>query len=147
MDYPTFKKNLAHAGLSIREFADLLHMNKNSITNYAQKGEVPAHLGIIAQLIVALADRRVDYRKVLAGAPIRIKHRRGLPFGHPFRQKKTGSAQTQPTKPRFWYPADLVIPDKPVPEQRAAPEVPPVKTVKITRRGRRKEMDRNGKAS
>lgn len=146
MDYPTFRKTLAHAGLSIREFADLLHMNKNSITNYAKHGEVPAHLGIIAQLIVALADRNVDFRAAFANIPMRIKHRRGLPFGHPFRQKKTGSAQTQPTKPRFWYPADLAIPDKPAPEQRAASEGTPAKAVKITRRGRMKEMDRNGKA-
>ncbi len=147
MDYLTFKKNLTHAGLSIREFADLLHMNKNSITNYAKHGEVPVHLGIIAQLIVALADRRIDFRKVFAGAQVRPKRSRGMPFWHPFRQKKTGSAQqAQPPKPRFWYPADLIIPDKPVPEQRAAPEAPPAKAVKITRRSR-KEMEETEKRS
>lgn len=145
MDYLTFKKTLAHAGLSIREFADLLHMNKNSITNYAKHGEVPTHLGIIAQLIVALADRNVDFRAAFASVPVRPKRSRGIPFGHPFRQKKTtGSAQTQPEKPRFWYPADLVIPDKPAPVQHDAPGVPSAKAVKITRRGRK--MERNGKA-
>lgn len=140
MDYLTFKKTLAHAGLSIREFADLLHMNKNSITNYA-KGEVPAHLGIIAQLVVALADRDVDFRATFASVPVRPKRSRGMPFGHPFRQKKTGSDQTQPPKPRFWYPADLAIPDKTAPVQRAASEGTPAKAVKITRRGRRKERE------
>ena len=152
MDYPTFKKNLAHTGLTIRELAELLRMNKNSITNYAQSGEVPTHLGVIVRLVATLVDHHIDFRKELASAQIRTKRKRGVPFGHPFKKKVGGASPSPVQRPRFWYPADLAIPDAPV---RSKPRIPPKivqqesysvpsdqsKAVKITRRGRKKNME------
>lgn len=147
MDYRAFKKTLAHAGLSIREFADLLHMNKNSITNYAKNGEVPAHLGVIAQLVAALADQRADFRAALASVPARPKRSRGTSFAEAFGRPRKAQADhidqvaslaipAPSEKPRFWYPGDLVIPDTPVPGASTS-VVHPAKVVKVTRRGRK----------
>lgn len=151
MDYRLFAKKLAHAGLTIRGFASLLHMNPNSITNYARNGVVPVHLGAIASLIAAMSDRQVDFRKVLADMPKRERRGRGVPFGHPRRMATLGAprapepAKTPETpeatgtpKPRFWYPRDLELP---VAQSQAPARTEPIqaksKIVTITTRKRR----------
>ena len=53
MPYADFLEELRKAGLSVREFAELMGMNPNSISNYARKGDLPTHLALIAVL-----DRR-----------------------------------------------------------------------------------------
>lgn len=47
MTYDEFKRQLGKAGLTAREFAYLIRLNPNSITNYARKGNVSSHLAII----------------------------------------------------------------------------------------------------
>ena len=50
MPYEDFLEELRKARLSVREFAELIGMNPNSISNYARTGELPAHLALIAVL-------------------------------------------------------------------------------------------------
>jgi DNA-binding CsgD family transcriptional regulator len=44
MPYEEFQRLMGKAGLSIKEFATLLDMNPNSITNYKKIGKVPTHI-------------------------------------------------------------------------------------------------------
>lgn len=77
MHYEEFQRQLGKAGLSLREFAQLLKMNRNSISNYARIGSVPAHLAVIAALLGEMAERQVDFRAVLAKLDIEEKKPRG----------------------------------------------------------------------
>ena len=77
MKYDEFLRQLGKAGLSIREFADLLRMNPNSVSNYAPTGEVPDHLATIAALMGEMGEHRLDFRKVLGRIELRSKKPRG----------------------------------------------------------------------
>lgn len=68
---------LGKAGVSAREFAMLLRLNPNSITNYAKKGCVPSHLAIIVSLMAEMAEKSVDYRAVLNSIELNEKKPRG----------------------------------------------------------------------
>lgn len=81
MTYKEFYRQLGKAGLSIREFADLVKMNHNSVTNCAKRGEVPSHLAVIATLLGEMADRKIDYKELLAGIDIAPKKPRGAGIG------------------------------------------------------------------
>lgn len=78
MNYADFIKELRRASLTVRAFADLVRMNRNSVSNYAQGGEVPAHLGIIATLLAELHAREIDYGPVVERAAPAGKKPRGL---------------------------------------------------------------------
>ena len=65
MTYDEFQRQIGKAGLTIREFADLVKMHRNSVTNYAKLGEVPSHLAVIAALLGAMADQKLDFRAIL----------------------------------------------------------------------------------
>jgi hypothetical protein len=75
--YNEFLRQLGKAGLSIRSFAALIRMNRNSVSNYARRGEVPAHLAVIAALLGEMAERGVDFRGVLGKLEIGSKKPRG----------------------------------------------------------------------
>ncbi|UGV32144.1 XRE family transcriptional regulator [Halopseudomonas aestusnigri] len=77
MTYDEFQRQIGKAGLTIREFADLVKMHRNSVTNYARLGEVPSHLAVIAALLGAMADNKVDFRSVLDTIEIESKKPRG----------------------------------------------------------------------
>ncbi|WDJ98486.1 XRE family transcriptional regulator [Xanthomonas campestris pv. incanae] len=77
MDYSEFRKLLARTGLTLSAFAELLKMNRRSITNYAANGTVPDHLAMIAALIGNMADNGLDYRQVLEKVDIKKKKPRG----------------------------------------------------------------------
>ena len=77
MHYDEFQRQLGKAGLNNREFAELLKMNRNSITNYAKAGVVPAHLAVIAALLGAMADKQVEFRPILENLDIEQKKPRG----------------------------------------------------------------------
>jgi len=77
MTYDEFQRQLGKAGLTIREFAELVGMNRNSISNCSRKGEVPSHLAIIAALMGEMAENRVDFCSVLAKIEIEPKKSRG----------------------------------------------------------------------
>lgn len=77
MTYEEFQCELGKAGLTAREFADLIRMNPNSVTNCSSKGTVPAHLGVIAALMGEMNELKADFRRVLARIPIEPKKPRG----------------------------------------------------------------------
>jgi hypothetical protein len=77
MTYDEFSRQVGKAGLSIKEFADLIKMNRVSLSNCAKKGEVPSHLAVIATLMGEMADRKIDYAAVLSGIEIKRKKPRG----------------------------------------------------------------------
>ena len=77
MTYDEFQRQIGKAGLTIREFADLVKMHRNSVTNYAKCGEVPSHLAVIASLLGAMADEKMDFHPILASIEIEPKKPRG----------------------------------------------------------------------
>jgi len=77
MNYDEFQRQLGKAGLTIREFAALIKMNRNSVTNYAKSGEVPSHLAVIAALLGEMAERKIDFRAALSKIEIEPKKPRG----------------------------------------------------------------------
>ena len=81
MTYDEFKRHVGKAGLTIRGFATLIKLKPASISNYAKSGEVPAHLSIIAVLLAELAERKVDFRKILEHVEISEKKPRGAGKG------------------------------------------------------------------
>jgi hypothetical protein len=81
MTYDEFTRQIGKAGLSLREFAQLLMMNSNSLSNLAKKGEVPDHLAVIVSLMGEMAERRVDFRPVVMGLDLKPKKPRGAGVG------------------------------------------------------------------
>lgn len=77
MTYDEFRRQLGKAGITAREFAVLLKMCPNSITNYAQRGEVPSHLAVIVALMGEIADNGLDFRLVLSRIEIASNKPRG----------------------------------------------------------------------
>lgn len=77
MTYVEFQRQLGKAGLTLREFADLMGMNRNSVTNYSKKGEVPSHLAVIALLMGEMAEHQLDFRGVITKMVIEPKKPRG----------------------------------------------------------------------
>jgi len=77
MCYEEFLRQLGKAGLSIREFAELLRMNPNSVSNYCARGEVPDHLAVVAAFMGEMSEHRLDFRPVLARIQFRTKKLRG----------------------------------------------------------------------
>ena len=77
MNYEEFQRQLGKAGLSAREFADLIRMNRNSVTNCAQKGGVPSHLAVIAALMGEMAEHHIDFKGVIGRIEIEPKKPRG----------------------------------------------------------------------
>lgn len=81
MSYEEFLRQIAKAGLTIRQFAALVKMNRISLSNYAKKGEVPSHLAVIAVLVGELGERKIDFRSVLSNIEIEPKKPRGAGIG------------------------------------------------------------------
>ena len=77
MTYVEFQRHVGKAGLTIKAFAELIRMNRISLSNYAKQGEVPSHLAVIAALLGEMADRGIDYRAVLSRIDIAPKKPRG----------------------------------------------------------------------
>lgn len=74
--YQQFVAELGKAGLNVRAFADLLGMNRNSVSNYAN-GDVPGHLAVIATLVAEMNVRGIDYRGVIKKLNLPSKLPRG----------------------------------------------------------------------
>jgi hypothetical protein len=80
--YEEFISEIAKAGLSIRAFADLLRMRPNSISNNAKRGQIPAHLAIIASLLAELHVHGIPYKPILDRlSPSKKKPRGGAVSG------------------------------------------------------------------
>lgn len=66
MDYTEFCRHVRKAGLSLAEFATLLGVKSNSVTNYSSKGTVPTSYAIIAVFLGDAGDRHVNFRQLLS---------------------------------------------------------------------------------
>jgi len=77
MTYDEFQRQIGKAGLTIRQFAELVKMNRISLSNNKKKGEVPSHLAVIAALLGEMAECQIDFRAVLAKIDIAPKKPRG----------------------------------------------------------------------
>lgn len=84
MRYDEFQRNVRKAGLTLSDFADLLSMNRISLSNYARKKRVPAHLAVIAVLLAELKEHNVDYRNALSKIEIPAKRPRGAAIAGKF---------------------------------------------------------------
>ncbi|MFX4154580.1 XRE family transcriptional regulator [Aliarcobacter butzleri] len=62
MNYEELKRNIRKAGLDIKDFAELIKVNPNSITNLKKKESVSKNLGIIAVLLGEMVDKGLDYK-------------------------------------------------------------------------------------
>lgn len=80
MEFEEFKRHLGKAGLTTRKFAELLCMNRSSISNYAATGKVPSHLAVIVALMGEMAEHRLDFRPVLSRVEITPNKPRGKPI-------------------------------------------------------------------
>lgn len=80
MDFDEFKRHIGKAGVTTREFAELLCMNRNSVSNYAATGKVPTHLAVIAALMGEMAEHQLDFRPVLSRIKITPNKPRGKPI-------------------------------------------------------------------
>jgi hypothetical protein len=96
MTYEEFRRQLGKAGLTAKEFAELVKLNSNSITNYAKSGEVPSHLAVIAALLGEMAERKIDFRDVLSRIEIEPNKPRGAGIGR-FGGRKPASTSDQNT--------------------------------------------------
>lgn len=98
MTYDEFSRQIGKAGLSIKEFADLIKMNRGSLSNCAKKGEVPSHIAVIAALLGEMAERHIDFVEVLSKIEIKRKKPRGGGMGGKFGgDKQIGLDLTKPS--------------------------------------------------
>jgi hypothetical protein len=80
MTYDEFKRQLARAGLTIQQLADLLNKPRAAITNYSVTGRVPDHFAVISVLMAELADAGVDFVPAIERLGIQRKRVRGAGF-------------------------------------------------------------------
>ena len=77
MSYDVFISELGKAGLSVRDFAALVGMRANSVSNYSKRGEVSSHLGIIAALLAELRVNGIAHEPVFNRVDVNKKKFRG----------------------------------------------------------------------
>lgn len=77
MSYDEFVAELDKAQLSIREFADLLEMRPNSVSNNSTRGEVPSHLAVIVVLLAELKVLGVSFEPIFSRLDLNKKKPRG----------------------------------------------------------------------
>lgn len=77
MGYEEFRRHLGKAGLTVREFAALMQLNTNSISNYASTDRVPSHHAVAVALMSELAEHKLDFRAVINRLEVRPKRVRG----------------------------------------------------------------------
>lgn len=91
MTYIEFRRQLGKAGLTIKDFAELIKQQPNSVTNLAAKGEVPSHLAVIAALMGDMAEAGLDFRVTLNRIQFEAANPRGGTTKGRFRGSKQGS--------------------------------------------------------
>ena len=65
MNYEELTRNIAKAGLDIKEFAELIKANPNSITNLKSKKKIPKNIGIIAVLLGEMKEAKLPLKDFL----------------------------------------------------------------------------------
>jgi len=77
MTYDRFISQLSKAGLSVTEFAELIGMNRNSISNYARNNLVPKHLAVVAALIAEMNTQGIAFKPIIASLDMTPQKPRG----------------------------------------------------------------------
>lgn len=77
MQYDEFKRRLGKAGLSVKEFAALIGVSCNAVSNYASRGAVPTHLAVEVTLMSEMAEKGIDFRTPLGGLDLQENKPRG----------------------------------------------------------------------
>lgn len=77
MKYKEFRRQLGKAGLTNKEFADLVKIKSNSLTNYKKSGVVPSHWAIVALLMGHMSDHKLDFKEAFNGIEIEPNKVRG----------------------------------------------------------------------
>lgn len=77
MTYDEFLAELGKAGLSIRAFAELVGMNRNSVSNYKGTREIPRHLAVIAVLLAEMNLKGVAFQTAISRVEATRKKPRG----------------------------------------------------------------------
>ena len=65
MNYEELKRNIRKAGLDIKDFAGLIKVNPNSITNLKSKKKIPKNIGIIAVLLGEMKEAKLPFKDFL----------------------------------------------------------------------------------
>jgi len=65
MTYKEFQIALLELDLNIKDFAQILGMNPNSITNYKLKGYMPLQLSIIINLMLEMKKNDINYEDII----------------------------------------------------------------------------------
>jgi hypothetical protein len=94
--YDDFIIELTRAGLSVKRFAELMAMQPNSISNNKKKGEVPAHLAVIACLLAEMSTRDIDFSPVFSRLEPSKKKPRGASKPGKFAGDKQGVLELEP---------------------------------------------------
>jgi hypothetical protein len=77
MNYKTFRSHLGRAGLTNKDFAELVGLNSKSITNYAKNDVVPVHWAIVAMLMGELVGNELEFQNLLRKMVIKPNKVRG----------------------------------------------------------------------
>lgn len=77
MNYKTFRSHLGRAGLTNKDFAELVMLNSKSITNYRKDDHVPEHWAIVALLMGELAGNELEFRHLIRRMEIEPNKVRG----------------------------------------------------------------------
>ena len=62
MNYDELIRNIGKAGLDIKEFAELIKANPNSITNLKSKEKMPKNIAVIAVLLGEVVYKGLEYK-------------------------------------------------------------------------------------
>jgi len=93
MSYDDFLVELSKARLSVRDFADLVGMRPNSVSNNAKQGKVPSHLAIIATLLSELRSNGIPFEPVFHRVAVDRKKSRGASAAGKFGGNKQGQLE------------------------------------------------------
>ena len=71
MNYEELKRNIRKAGLDIKDFAELIKVNPNSITNLKSKEKMPKNTAVIAVLLGEMVDKGLEYKHLFEKLDLR----------------------------------------------------------------------------
>lgn len=91
MRYEKFIEELGAAGLNVREFAGLIGVRANSVSNNSKRGEVPPHYAVIVTLLAELRRHDISHEHVFR----RLRASRSIPEGKPAQRKPERNSQVQ----------------------------------------------------
>lgn len=77
MTYDEFQRHLGKAGLTIKAFAELMRMNRISLSNLSKKAAVPDHWAVVAALLGEMKDNNLDFHEVLSKIKLTPRKPRG----------------------------------------------------------------------